>query len=300
MFGVTFILNRLPPVTSTIVALCLISQVFSTLQNGKWPALVEHACVSQPEAGKQVQEYVYMPAQTLFRIGAGLGPTQDTCSSTISAILKTDNLRHQISKDKNLREDQRVALLQSVDRLESESGKYWRNQAGSDPHRWRPSRSVTSEFVHGGWLQLVFNMAFFWLFAGAVELLLGSGKFLAYTLASAMVGDFIFSTYVYLSGTWAAPTVGSQGIVLAVMGMFVFLFPDEKMRFKRDAPNPEDVTVIDLHPAWLILIFIFGICLGPINPTHDSLDFYSYVASLGCGLFCGMAFSAKKRRASRF
>jgi membrane associated rhomboid family serine protease len=138
-------------------------------------------------------------------------------------------------------------------------------------------------------------MAFFWIFAGAVELLLGPGKFLVYTLLSAMVGDFLFSTYVYLSGAWAAATIGSQGMVLAVMGMFVFLFPGEKMRFKRDAPNPEDVTVIDLHPVFLILIFIVGISLGFLNPTHDALDFYSYATSLGCGLFCGMAFFREEK-----
>jgi len=93
-----------------------------------------------------------------------------------------------------------------------------------DPVRYLPL--VTSMFWHGGWLHLIGNMLYLWVFGDNVEDRLGHARFLLfYLLAGALAG----LTQVALDGFSELPTVGASGAIAGVLGAYLVTFPRAKV-----------------------------------------------------------------------
>jgi membrane associated rhomboid family serine protease len=93
-----------------------------------------------------------------------------------------------------------------------------------DPARFLPL--VTSMFWHGGWLHLIGNMLYLWVFGDNIEDRLGHGRFLFfYLLAGALAG----LTQVMLDPNSTLPTVGASGAIAGVLGAYLVTFPRAKV-----------------------------------------------------------------------
>jgi membrane associated rhomboid family serine protease len=110
--------------------------------------------------------------------------------------------------------------------------------------------SITAMFVHGGWLHLLGNMLFLWVFGNNVEDRFGRLRFLLFYL-----GVGVFSTYAFaLTGPDSQlPLVGASGAISGVLGAYLLLFPRAKV-----------VSLVSFFfflpvrlPAWLVLGFYF-------------------------------------------
>jgi len=122
--------------------------------------------------------------------------------------------------------------------------------SGQDSHTL-----VTSMFLHGGWMHLIGNMLFLYIFGDNMEDLLGHLGFLAFYLASglaAAVGQIMADP-----GS-SIPMVGASGAIAGVMGGYLLMFPRARI----------DVLVIIIFlikiftiPAWLMLGLWFGLQL---------------------------------------
>jgi membrane associated rhomboid family serine protease len=121
----------------------------------------------------------------------------------------------------------------------------------------------TSMFLHGGWLHLLGNMLFLWVFGGAVEEALGHFQYLIFYLICG-VGSALVHTAFNLGSK--LPTVGASGAISGVMGAFIVLFPRAR--------------VTTLIPA-LLLFFTVKIPAYLMLGYWFFLQFFSGVASLG-------------------
>src|ERR1700692_3513695 len=76
---------------------------------------------------------------------------------------------------------------------------------------------LTSMFLHGGWMHLLGNMLFLWVFGGAVEDTLGHFQYLLFYLVCG-----IGSAAAHLAFNWGSriPTVGASGAISGIMGAF--------------------------------------------------------------------------------
>jgi membrane associated rhomboid family serine protease len=84
----------------------------------------------------------------------------------------------------------------------------------------------TSMFLHGGWLHLIGNMLFLWIFGDNVEDRLGHARFLLFYL----MGGLVASAFHILSNTHSSlPTIGASGAVAAVLGAYSYLFPGARV-----------------------------------------------------------------------
>jgi membrane associated rhomboid family serine protease len=82
--------------------------------------------------------------------------------------------------------------------------------------------AFTSMFMHGGFLHIIGNMLFLWIFGNNVEDSMGRPRFVGYYLLgglAALAGQVVFSP-----GS-TAPTIGASGAVAAVLGGYILLFP---------------------------------------------------------------------------
>ena len=83
-------------------------------------------------------------------------------------------------------------------------------------------RVVTHMFMHGGWLHLLGNMWFLWLFGDNVEDRLGRGRF---ALLYAAAGLVALASQVLAEPGSPIPMVGASGAVAGVLGAYLVLFP---------------------------------------------------------------------------
>jgi len=81
---------------------------------------------------------------------------------------------------------------------------------------------LTSMFLHGGWLHLIGNMWFLWLFGNNVEDSMGHFRYVAFYLLSGVAAA---AAQTFVNPTSAIPMVGASGAISGVMGAYVVLYP---------------------------------------------------------------------------
>ena len=92
-------------------------------------------------------------------------------------------------------------------------------QTGSPTAWFSP---VTSMFMHGGWLHLIGNLWFLWVFGNNVEDSMGRLRFLLFYLAT---GILAAGTQAAINPDSAIPMVGASGAISGVMGAYIVLYP---------------------------------------------------------------------------
>jgi len=89
---------------------------------------------------------------------------------------------------------------------------------------------LASEFMHGGWMHLIGNMWFLWLFGANIEDMMGRPGFVAFYLAGGIVATLAFKLAQDLAGAPSVSLVGASGAISAVMGGYFVLFPRSKVK----------------------------------------------------------------------
>jgi membrane associated rhomboid family serine protease len=116
------------------------------------------------------------------------------------------------------------------------------------PARFLPL--ITSMFWHGGWMHLIGNMLYLWVFGDNVEDRLGHARYLFfYLLGGALAG----LTQVALDPDSQLPTIGASGAIAGVLGAYLVTFPRAKV-----VTWPFFFIPI---PAFLYLVLWFGMQL---------------------------------------
>lgn len=81
---------------------------------------------------------------------------------------------------------------------------------------------LTSMFLHGGFLHLLGNMLFLWIFGNNVEDHLGSVGYLLFYLAAGVVATLAFTA---VNASSVSPLLGASGAIAGVMGAYLIWFP---------------------------------------------------------------------------
>ncbi len=110
-----------------------------------------------------------------------------------------------------------------------------------------PWTLLTAMFIHGGWLHIVGNMWFLWIFGDNVEDAMGRTRFAAFY---GVCGVAALLSQVLVTPSSAAPIVGASGAIAGVLGAYLVLYPRARVRclwilivF---------ITFVDI-PAWALL-----------------------------------------------
>lgn len=113
----------------------------------------------------------------------------------------------------------------------------------------------TSMFLHGGWIHLVGNMWFLWIFGDNVEDRLGHGKYLLFYILCGLGASLAHVAFNPESGV---PSIGASGAIAGVLGAYMVSFP--MARVVTLVPLFFFVEIIYL-PAFLFLFYWFFIQL---------------------------------------
>ena len=81
---------------------------------------------------------------------------------------------------------------------------------------------LTSMFMHGGWLHVIGNMWFMWVFGDNVEDSMGHVRFVVFYL---LCGLAAAAVQMAANPASAVPMVGASGAIGGVMGAYILLYP---------------------------------------------------------------------------
>ena len=109
---------------------------------------------------------------------------------------------------------------------------------------------LTSMFLHGSWMHLIFNMLTLWIFGDNVEDYLGHFRYIVLYLVSGVAAMAVHTLFNLYSTT---PTVGASGAIAGIMGAYFLLYPRAKV-----------LTIVPFFfmwfmwlPAWIVLGYFF-------------------------------------------
>jgi membrane associated rhomboid family serine protease len=165
------------------------------------------------------------------------------------------------------------------------------------PARFQWASLFTSMFLHGGWMHLIGNMWFLWIFGDNVEDVLGKWKYLLFYLLCGVAAGLVHASLNPLS---RVPTIGASGAIAGVMGAYLIKIPHSRIHTL--IPIFIFFTTVDI-PAFFILIYWLLIQafsgVGEIGYSQASSGGVAWFAHVG-GFVAGMALILMLRAKPRY
>ncbi len=157
---------------------------------------------------------------------------------------------------------------------------------------WTP---VTSMFLHGGWMHLIGNMMYLWIFGNNIEDSMGHLRFICFYL---LVGLAAAATHVVLNPTSTVPTIGASGAVSGVLGAYLLLFPHARVRTLVTLGFFIHITFL---PAWVLLVVWIGFQIlshasQPLDPQAGGVAYAAHIGGFVAGLALILPFRKYRRR----
>lgn len=163
---------------------------------------------------------------------------------------------------------------------------------------WASLTLLTSMFLHGGWMHLLGNMLYLWIFGDNVEDALGRLGYLLFYLAAGVMAGL---AQVMVAPSSTVPGVGASGAIAGVLAVYLVLYPIAPVRVL--VPGFYMMRIVRL-PALLVLGFWFviqlfngALSLGAATMATGGVAWFAHIGGFLTGLVVGLgarAFGARR------
>ncbi len=150
---------------------------------------------------------------------------------------------------------------------------------------------LSSMFLHGGFMHILGNMFFLYIFGDNIEQTIGRRNYLIFYLLGGVIASYSFAIFEGYGN--CMPMVGASGAIAAVMGAYLVMYPRSKVRIL--------VFFFTFYvPAWVFLAFwggqeiytsIKGIAL--IQEVGDKVAHWAHAGGFIFGLLAGLFFRTR-------
>lgn len=166
-----------------------------------------------------------------------------------------------------------------------------------EPHSYHLGNMITAVFAHGSWDHLLGNLFFFFAFAASIEMILG---LLSYVLifGSLAIGTHLAYSLAMVNVNEALPTLGLSGVVMGMIGVFVFLMPKINIRcFLWFFVIFRVVKV----PAWILAAWYVGWDVYALyfSEGQSAINFIAHVSGATLGFGLGLIFLVERKEEIR-
>jgi membrane associated rhomboid family serine protease len=143
----------------------------------------------------------------------------------------------------------------------------------------------TSVFLHGGWMHLLFNMLFLWVFGDNVEDSMGHGRYLVFFLITGAIAAFAHAAFEAGS---SAPVIGASGAISAILGAYLVLHPKARLLVLF-------MNIIPLRlPAFVVLLSWIGMQFFSLTSgAASNTAWWAHIGGFGAGMILILAFKRK-------
>ena len=156
--------------------------------------------------------------------------------------------------------------------------------------------AVSSMFMHGGWLHILGNMLFLWIFGNNVEDAMGRVKYLIFYFLAGFAALALQSVITIGTGTpqdAATPFLGASGAISGVLGAYLVLLP------RAGVLSLLFFFIPIVVPAWVFLVIWFGFQLISSSAslqhpeTGGGVAFFAHIGGFVFGLLAVRLFKTR-------
>ncbi|WP_327069550.1 rhomboid family intramembrane serine protease [Kitasatospora sp. NBC_01250] len=147
------------------------------------------------------------------------------------------------------------------------------------PHKIPALSALSSLFVHGGWLHLLGNMLFLYVFGADVEERLGRVRFLLFYLTVGALAAYGYAAACGHGTESLRPLVGASGAIAGVLGGYLRLYP----RARVTALVPLLFFLPLRFPAWLVLGLWFAVQWWSVHQAGPGVAYLAHVIGFSAG-----------------
>jgi len=193
-----------------------------------------------------------------------------------------------------------VAVFLYMFTLDAYSQNDFIRQYALIPAQFNPVAMITSMFLHGGWMHLIGNMWFLWIYGDNVEDVLGHGKYIAFYLLCGVIASL--AQYA-ISPFSRVPMVGASGAIAGVMGAYMIKFPHS--RIVTLIPifffwTTVEIPAVLILAYWFILQFFSGVgSIGYSQVSQGGVAFFAHIGGFIAGMILVFVMRTRERYGRR-
>ncbi len=155
----------------------------------------------------------------------------------------------------------------------------------------------TSQFLHGGWMHVISNMIYLWIFGDNVEDRLGHVPFLIFYLGAGAAAALLQTLFNPFS---SVPMLGASGAIAGVMGAYFVLYPQSRVLtliFLFIFVDIVEIPAIFFLGIWFLMQLLSGVgSLGVSNAAGGGVAFWAHIGGFVAGLLIGVVLRARGPR----
>jgi membrane associated rhomboid family serine protease len=149
----------------------------------------------------------------------------------------------------------------------------------------------TSMFMHAGWVHILGNMLYLWIFGDNVEDRFGSGNFLIFYLLCGLGATF---TQMAFSANSNVPNLGASGAIAGVLGSYILMFPRARVSVLMGAyivPMSAFVVI----GLWFVLQLFSGLATVTSAAQTGGVAYMAHIGGFITGIVLTYVFSGGRR-----
>lgn len=148
----------------------------------------------------------------------------------------------------------------------------------------------TSMFMHAGWMHLLGNMLYLWIFGDNIEDRFGHGKF---TLFYFLCGIAAIFAQMAFNPDSSIPNVGASGAISGVLGSYLLLYPKGRIRVLvgRGVIHAPALLVIGL---WIVLQLFSGFGSLASTGQEGGVAYMAHIGGFAAGFLLTFIFRGKQ------
>lgn len=171
---------------------------------------------------------------------------------------------------------------------------------GVTPATFEWSHVFSSMFMHGGWLHLLSNLLFLWIFGDNVEDRMGHGRYLLFYLLCGVVAAL---AQVLSEPQSSVPMVGASGAIAGVLGAYIVMFPHSRVLTL--VPLFVFFTFIEIPAAvllglWFLMQVLSGVGSMMVVQPEDmgGVAFWAHAGGFVSGMLLVFLFRRPERQSA--
>jgi membrane associated rhomboid family serine protease len=153
--------------------------------------------------------------------------------------------------------------------------------------------TITSMFMHGGWMHLIGNMLYLWIFGDNIESRLGHVRYTIFYLLCGIIASLSHVAVTFFSPSNPyIPSLGASGAISAVLGAYLLLYPNKRVNmlllFRIVFAVPAWVAL----GFWIVLQIVSG--LGIFGGGNDGVAYAAHIGGFIAGMLLIKMFDKEK------
>jgi membrane associated rhomboid family serine protease len=163
-----------------------------------------------------------------------------------------------------------------------------------------PSLGITvllSMFLHGGWLHIIGNMLYLWIFGDNVEDRMGHFRYLVFYLTCGWIATY---THIWADPASRLPAIGASGAIAGVLGAYVTLYPHARVVMLLPLGffmQLIQVPAVFFLGIWFLQQFFSGALRLASPSATGGVAWWAHIGGFAAGFALVRLFARRSRRA---